>query len=141
VFNGLATGAIIGYVASTGSGGNILTFIVGHGSLELGAIILAGGAGLALGWSVVAPGDKTRLASLQAVARDVMTIVFGAAVMLVMAACLEGFWSASSLPSIVKRAFGATMFLVVLSYLILVGRRATKAEEESIDRLEGGRWT
>ena len=47
--NGLATGAIVGYVSSQGAGQNILTFIVGHSSFELGAIVIAGGAGMALG--------------------------------------------------------------------------------------------
>ena len=65
VENGLATGAIMGYVAAHGGGANILTFVVGHGSLELGAIVLAGGAGLSLGWSIVAPGELSRVASLQ----------------------------------------------------------------------------
>ena len=46
VQNGLSIGAILGYVASQGAGANIVTFIVGHGSLELGAIVLSGGAGL-----------------------------------------------------------------------------------------------
>src|SRR6202044_2808702 len=95
VANGLSTGAIMGYVASHGAGDNILTFVVGHGSLELGAIVLAGGGGLSLGWSIVAPGDKTRVASLQATARSVVIVMFGAAVMLFMAAAVEGFWSGS----------------------------------------------
>jgi uncharacterized membrane protein SpoIIM required for sporulation len=122
IFNGLFTGAVMGYITTQGAGGNILTFIVGHGSLELGAIVLAGAAGLALGWSIVSPGDKTRLAALQAVARDVISIVFGAAVMLFMAAGVEGFWSASSAPTIVKRCVGAGMFLIVVGYLTFVGR-------------------
>ena len=54
VHNGLATGAILGYVASQGAGGNILTFVMGHSTFELGAIIIAGGGGLSMGWSVVA---------------------------------------------------------------------------------------
>ncbi|MGH7296357.1 MAG: stage II sporulation protein M, partial [Polyangiaceae bacterium] len=96
VQNGLATGAIMGYVVAHGAGDNILTFIVGHGSLELGAIVLAGGAGMSLGWSIVSPGERTRVAALQATARSVVIIVFGAAVMLFMAAAVEGFWSSSS---------------------------------------------
>jgi uncharacterized membrane protein SpoIIM required for sporulation len=122
VFNGLAIGATLGYVASQGAGGNILTFIVGHGSLELGAIVLSGGAGLALGWSFVAPGEKTRTDSLQSVARDVLVIVCGAAVMLLGAAAIEAFWSASSVPAIVKRGVGATLFVLVCLYLALGGR-------------------
>ncbi len=122
VQNGLSIGAVLGYVASQGAGDNIVTFVVGHGSLELGAIVLAGGAGLAMGWSIVAPGEKTRTASLQAVARDVVVIVFGAAVMLLMAAGIEAFWSGSSALAIVKRSVGVAMFVSVLAYMIFVGR-------------------
>ena len=128
VQNGLSIGAILGYVSSQGAGGNILTFIVGHGSLELGAIVIAGGAGLAMGWSIVAPGEKTRLASLQAVSKDVITLVFGAAVMLLMAAGIEAFWSGSSVPSTVKRAVGITLFVLIWAYLILAGRTSKASQ-------------
>jgi uncharacterized membrane protein SpoIIM required for sporulation len=140
VENGLATGAIMGYVVAHGAGDSILTFIVGHGSLELGAIVLSGGAGLALGWSIVAPGDKTRVASLQAAARSVVFVVFGAAVMLFMAAAVEGFWSASPVPSIVKRVVGSAMFVVVLTYILVAGRGSDEAA--AVERAEGiDRWT
>jgi uncharacterized membrane protein SpoIIM required for sporulation len=122
VDNGLTIGATLGYVASQGAGHNIVTFIVGHGTLELGAIVIAGGAGLALGWSIVAPGSKTRLASVQHVANDIVAIVFGAALMLLMAAAVEGFWSGSSVPAAIKQAVGATLFVVVLGYLAFAGR-------------------
>jgi uncharacterized membrane protein SpoIIM required for sporulation len=120
--NGLATGAIFGYVASQGAGGNILTFVLGHSSFELGAIAIAGGAGLMLGWSFLAPGDKTRLAALEEAGKDAVVLVSGAAIMLFMAAAIEGFWSASAVPSAVKRVVGAVMFLVVALFLAVVGR-------------------
>ena len=122
VQNGLTIGAVFGYVASQGAGANILTFVVGHGSFELGAIVLAGGAGLALGWSFIAPGERTRVASLQAVAKDVLIIVAGAAVMLLFAAAIEAFWSGSSLPAATKRTVGAVFFVLVVLYLALGGR-------------------
>jgi uncharacterized membrane protein SpoIIM required for sporulation len=139
VENGLTTGAIMGYVAAQGAGGNIFTFIVGHGSLELGAIVLAGGAGLSIGWSVVAPGDQTRLASLQAASRSVTVVVLGAALMLFMAAAVEGFWSASSVPASLKRAVGGLMFLTVAAYILLAGRRSTEAQ--TLERQEAEPWT
>ena len=140
VENGLVTGAIMGYVTDNGAGDNILTFIVGHGSLELGAIVLAGGAGLSLGWSMIAPGDKTRVASLQATAQSVVVVVLGAAVMLFMAAAVEGFWSSSSLPSLVKRVVGALMFVLVLTYVVFAGRGSEAAA--AVERAErSGRWT
>jgi uncharacterized membrane protein SpoIIM required for sporulation len=120
--NGLVIGSVLGYVASQGAGDNIVTFIVGHGSFELGAIVLAGAAGMSMGWSMVAPGQKTRLKALQDTAKDVVVIVAGAAVMLLIAASLEAFWSGSSVPDVVKRTFGLIMFLLVVSYLTFVGR-------------------
>jgi uncharacterized membrane protein SpoIIM required for sporulation len=139
VENGLATGALMGYVAAHGAGDNILTFVVGHGSLELGVIVLAGGSGLALGWSIVAPGDMTRIASLQAAAKSVVVVVFGAAVMLFMAAAIEGFWSASSVPAGVKRAVGAAILTLVLAYMLLAGRGSKEAE--AFERMQEGPWT
>ncbi len=130
--NGLMTGAIVGYVAAHGAGDNILTFIVGHSSLELGAIVLAGAAGLSLGWSIVAPRERTRLQSLQRTAADVSTIVFGAAAMLLLAAAIEGFWSGSTVHVIVKRIVGGTLLLIVLAYISLAGRGPSE---------DSGRWT
>lgn len=137
VENGLATGAIFGYVTARGAGGNILTFIVGHGSLELGAIVLAGGAGLSLGWSVVSPGHRTRIASLQRSARSLVVVVLGAAAMLFCAAAIEGFWSASEAPPVVKRGVGVAMLLATTTYVALGGRRS--AEAEAIEREEDRR--
>jgi uncharacterized membrane protein SpoIIM required for sporulation len=140
VENGLATGAVVGYVAAHGAGGNIFTFIVGHSSLELGAIVLAGGAGLALGWSIVAPGDRTRAASLQHAAKSVVLVVFGAAVMLFLAAAVEGFWSGSNMPASVKRLVGGFLFAVVVAYVVLAGRGSTDAS--ALERAERDRpWT
>lgn len=128
VQNGLSIGAILGYVMSQGAGGNIVLFIVGHGTLELGAIVLAGGSGLSLGWSIVAPeGDLPRLASLQRRAREILVIVAGASVMLLMAAAIEAFWSGSGVPREVKMAVGGTLFVLVMLYICLAGRQASDA--------------
>lgn len=133
VQNGLSIGAILGYVASQGAGGNIGLFIVGHGSLELGAIVLAGGCGLSIGWSIVAPGELPRLASLQRCAREILVIIAGASVMLVMAAAIEAFWSASNVSREVKLAVGGALFVLVLMYILLAGR-AELADDEPLVR-------
>ncbi|MBL8612127.1 MAG: stage II sporulation protein M [Myxococcales bacterium] len=122
VQNGLTIGAILGYVIAQGAGDNILTFILGHGSFELGAIVIAGGAGMSMGWAIVAPGDKTRLASLQAVAKDLFVVVVGAALMLLVAAGIEAFWSPSAVPSGIKRAVGGGFFVLVVLYVLVAGR-------------------
>jgi uncharacterized membrane protein SpoIIM required for sporulation len=135
VENGLATGAIFGYVTAHGGGPNILTFVVGHSSLELGAIVLAGGAGLSLGWSIVSPAGRTRIASLQDAARSLVVVVLGAAVMLFCAAAIEGFWSASGAPTALKRAVGGVMFVAAVAYLVLGGRGSVEAE--ALERQDG----
>ncbi len=129
--NGLTIGAVMGYVTTQGAGDNILTFVVGHSSFELGAIVLSGAAGMSMGWSIVSPGRKTRLQSLQDTANDVVVIVAGAAVMLLIAAGLEGFWSGSSVPSGIKRAFGLTMLLLVMTYLGFAGRGQDKDKDKA----------
>lgn len=124
VQNGLSIGCILGYVASRGAGDNLLTFVVGHGALELGAIVVAGGGGLSLGWSIVAPGALSRAASVRREARELVVVVLGAAVMLLGAAAVEGFWSSSSAPDAVKRATGLGLAVLVATYFGLAGRRA-----------------
>ena len=131
VQNGISIGAILGYVISQGAGANILTFVFGHGTFELGAIVICGGAGLSLGWAIVAPGQRTRLASVQHVSRDLFVIVCGASVMLLIAAGLEAFWSPSSLPSSVKQIVGALFLVLVMSYLALAGRGGPARPEEA----------
>lgn len=130
VQNGLSIGAILGYVASQGAGGNIVIFIVGHGSLELGAIVLAGGSGLSIGWSLVAPGELPRLVSLQRRAREILVIVGGASVMLLMAAAIEAFWSGSSAPREVKLAVGSTLFVLVFAYVLFAGRERDATDDD-----------
>ena len=114
--------------------GEELVFIVGHGSLELGAIVLAGGSGLSIGWSIVAPGELPRLVSLQKRASEILVVVAGSAVMLVMAAAIEAFWSGSSAPQTVKVVVGSTLFLLVLAYVLFAGR-GTDSEEAISGRL------
>lgn len=129
VQNGLSIGATVGYVASHGAAKNIVSFMVGHGSLELGAIVIAGAAGLSMGWSIVSPGALTRLESLRRAARDVWTLVAGASLMLFSAAMIEAFWSASALPNVVKWCVGGLMFVSVMAYLVFAGRgQARRAE-------------
>lgn len=126
VMNGLFTGAIFGYVAAQGAGHNILTFVVSHSGLELGAIVIAGGAGMSLGWSMVVPGPFPRVIALQRAAKEIIVIVAGAAVMLLLAAGIEGFWSSSSLPDVVKHVFGAGMLLLLVAYFVFAGREVAR---------------
>ncbi len=122
VYNGLVTGAVLGHVMAEGHGANILTFICGHGPLELNAIVVSGAAGLQMGYALVSTGGRTRLASLGAAAPDLVAQIAGAALMLLGAAAIEGFWSPSSVPAPIKWGFSAVLTVCILAYLLLAGR-------------------
>jgi len=93
--NGTFGGGIAGYVASLGYGGTFFPFVATHSAFELTAIVLCGAGGLRIGQSVLLPGRLTRVAALELAARETSLIVFGAAVMLVIAAAIEAFWSSA----------------------------------------------
>jgi uncharacterized membrane protein SpoIIM required for sporulation len=95
VSNGAFMGAVAGYVANRGLSGTFFPFVATHSAFELTALVLCGAAGLRLGSAVLLPGRVSRLEAAQAAARDTSVIVFGAAVMLVIAAVLEAFWSSA----------------------------------------------
>lgn len=125
--NGLLLGAMTGYVTWAGHGGNLLRFVVGHTAWELTGLVVAGAGGLRLGWSIVAPGDRTRAASVRAAAPSVARLSIGAAVMLLVAASIEGFWSGQTHPDALKAAFGAAQVVLVLlwfSGILTRGRAA-----------------
>lgn len=122
LYNGLVTGAVVGHVIRTGGGPNILTFVAGHAPLELTAIVISGAAGLQMGRALIATGGLTRLGSLWAIRHALAAQVVGAALMLLGAAAIEGFWSPSSVPPPIKWAFGGVLFVLVVLYLALAGR-------------------
>lgn len=123
VYNGLTIGVVTGFVVAAGYGGNILTFMCGHAPFELTAILIAGGAGLQMGWALVDTGGRTRIGSLRQAAPEIARLVIGAAAMLVVAAAVEAFWSPSSLAPPIKWTAAAIFTVAVAGYLALAGRR------------------
>jgi uncharacterized membrane protein SpoIIM required for sporulation len=118
-WNGIYMGAIAGYVTSRGLGTTFFSFIVTHSAFELTAIALCGAAGLRVGRGVLFPGRMARLASMQIAASDTSPIVFGSAVMLVIAAAFEAFWSSATwvLPG-AKYACATACWMLVLLFFI-----------------------
>lgn len=137
VYNGLMIGTVAGLVTAAGHGRNLLTFISGHGAFELTAIAISGAAGMVIGHALVATGGLTRFGSLRRRAGDIARLVLGAAVMLLIAAMLEGFWSPSPAPPTAKLVVAGLLWVAVALYFIRVGRAGVRADEpprESIRR-------
>ncbi|MGJ7537303.1 MULTISPECIES: stage II sporulation protein M [Variovorax] len=136
VFNGVQIGAVGGYLIAAGHAENFCSFVITHSAFELTAIVLAGAAGLRLGYAWVAPGRYTRLESLRLAARHAVVIVYGVFGLLLLAAAIEAFWSSARwIAPAVKYGVGGACWVLVLAYLGWQGRpRATAATAKAEDR-------
>jgi len=121
--NGVIIGAVAGYLTQAGFGDTFWSFVAGHSSLELLAIVLSGAAGFKLGLAVIAPGNVSRKAALIAAAKPAVRIMYGAALMFFGAAFVEAFWSPlTEVPFNAKIAVGIAGWVVLLAYLGFAGR-------------------
>jgi uncharacterized membrane protein SpoIIM required for sporulation len=127
VFNGLFFGSILGYFSARGIAPWLLTFVAGHGVLELTAIFIAGGAGLVLARAIVAPGDLARADALALRGRLALRMVGAATGLLLLAGAIEGLLSASDATPVYK--VGVSLLSAVLLGLLAVSaRRAATAQ-------------
>lgn len=86
-----------------------------HGTLELSAIVIAGGAGFMLGNSILFPGTFTRFQSVQTAARKGIKIIIGLVPVFIVAAFLEGFVTRlTEMPMVAK----LMIILISLAYII-----------------------
>ncbi|MDX6727931.1 MAG: hypothetical protein QOK49_2736 [Baekduia sp.] len=93
IYNGVIFGSVLGVAAANGNLDQLLRLVVAHGVLELSCIVVAGAAGLRMGWALVDPGPLTRRAALATQARPAMAVVLGTAPWLVVAGLTEGYVS------------------------------------------------
>ena len=91
VFNGIMVGVFQYFFISKGLFLDSALTIWMHGTFEISAIIIAGGAGLVLGRGVVFPGTYTRMQSLRLSARAGIRIMVGVVMLLFFAAVIESF--------------------------------------------------
>lgn len=131
-FNGLHFGGVLGicYKIDAGFGNELLTFVVGHGVVEMSCIYLAGGAGMLIGYSMINPGNATRGEALKRNGLEAVRLAVGCALLLVLAGIIEGFLSPSALPSWVKIGTGVLTGVAMYAYLLFAGHE--DAARESI---------
>lgn len=89
--NGVMVGTFQYMFFARGLGWDSVLVIWIHGTLEISAIILAGGAGLILGNSILFPGTSKRLDSLKRGARDGLKLMIGLIPVFLTAAFFEGY--------------------------------------------------
>jgi uncharacterized membrane protein SpoIIM required for sporulation len=116
--NGMMLGVIGAACHQYGMSVALWSFVAGHGSLELPAIIIAGGAGFRLGYSMLFPGALRWKDSVARGGVEAAKLVSGIIPMLVIAGCLEGFFSPSQAPVWLKFTVGGMLFTLLLLWLL-----------------------
>ncbi|CAN7692838.1 stage II sporulation protein M [Pseudoduganella sp. LjRoot289] len=123
-FNGMHMGVIAGWLSKDPlTRTQFWSFVVTHSSFEMTGLVLAGLSGMRLGLGLIAPGRLSRRHALFAASRAMFPVIVGAALLTVLAAFVEAFWSASpAVPAAVKYAVGGACWAAVFAFFLLAGR-------------------
>jgi uncharacterized membrane protein SpoIIM required for sporulation len=126
--NGASIGAILALVYRAGYGNDLVSFMIGHGVIELSCIFLAGGAGLLIGSAFLIPGDLSRADALRVRGLDAIRLIAGCVPLLVVAGTIEGFISPAPINPAIKFGIAALTGVALYSYLLLVGREESSSQ-------------
>ena len=122
VINGASIGSVLALTYRAGYGHELLTFMAGHGVIELTCIFIAGGAGLLFGTALLFPGDLSRFDNLRLRGGEAIMLVIGCVPLLVVAGLIEGFISPAAIPAAMKFTIAAVTGVALYAYLLLAGR-------------------
>jgi len=134
-FNAGYLGIVTGHIINAGLAQTFFPFVIAHSAFEITAIIFSAYAGLLLGYSFFVTKGLTRGASVKKAGRDAFPIITGSAIMLVIAAVIEAFWSSKhTLPFMLRITIGISMWILTLLYLLFAGRKSAggKNNESSV---------
>ncbi|HTK55541.1 MAG TPA: stage II sporulation protein M, partial [Gemmatimonadales bacterium] len=118
ISNGASLGASFGHFVNVGAGHYLLSFILGHGVLELTAICIAAAAGLRLGLALWAPGDLTRGEAVALSGRLTLRMIGAAATLLVVAGTIEGLASATGASFAYRAGLASASAVFLVLYLV-----------------------
>jgi uncharacterized membrane protein SpoIIM required for sporulation len=125
--NGLMLGSFEYFFFSKNLGMASVLVIWIHGVLEISAIVIAGGAGIVLGNSLLFPKTYTRLISLKRGAKDGMKLVLGLVPIFIAAAFLESFVTRhSEMPMWLSASILAASLAFIIWYVIIYPNKLNK---------------
>jgi uncharacterized membrane protein SpoIIM required for sporulation len=125
-FNGLHFGVIAAWLSKDPVTREAFwSFVATHSSFEVTGLLLSAVAGMRLGWSLICPGRLSRRHALYATSQRMFPMIVGAALLTLLAAFFEAFWSADpNVPVAVKYGVAAVCWSSVVLFFALAGRRA-----------------
>jgi len=118
--NGLMLGSFEYLFVSKGLGIQSVLVVFIHGTLEISSLIIAGGAGLVFGNSIIFPKTYKRMTSFKKGALDGMKITIGILPIIVVAAIFESFVTRhTEMPIWLSISILAASLLFIVWYVIL----------------------
>ncbi len=131
--NGMLLGVVGAACHQYGMSLALWSFVAAHGSLELPSIIIAGGAGFRLGHAMLFPGALRWKDSVAQGGLEATRLVSGIIPLLIIAGCLEGFFSPSQAPVWLKFTVGGLLFTLLNLWLF----RAPQARQSTGSGIDG----
>ena len=122
-YNGAVLGAFLAIHQEKGLLLDLVGWLSIHGVTELAAIVIAAAGGLVLGLAVLFPGQATRAEALRRAGRDAVHLAVVAALMLLVAGILEGFFRQLVQDLGWRLAIGWGIGALWLAWFVLAGRR------------------
>ncbi|TFF36567.1 stage II sporulation protein M [Mucilaginibacter psychrotolerans] len=125
--NAIMLGSFQYFFIAKGLGLQSLLVIWIHGTLEISCIIIAGGAGLILGNSLIFPKTYSRIASLKKGAADGMKITLGILPIVALAAIFESFVTRhTEMPRWLSCGILLGSFLFIIGYTVIYPARLAR---------------
>jgi uncharacterized membrane protein SpoIIM required for sporulation len=128
-YNGVILGAVIFDYVRAGQSVFLMGWLLPHGVIEIPAILIAGEAGLLLGQALIGWNSAESVHQrLRSVTGSLVTLISGAALLLIWAGIVEAFFSQYHepiLPYQFKIVFGLLELLALLTFL---GKRSVPKE-------------
>ena len=134
-YNGVILGAVIFDYMAAGESLFLLGWLLPHGVIEIPAILMGGQAGLVFGHALIGWGTNDSLrVRLKKKISSIVTLVFGAAFLLIWAGIVEAFLSQFHYPVVpysAKIGFGVVELIILISFLRTSGRQKTTSRKSS----------
>jgi uncharacterized membrane protein SpoIIM required for sporulation len=134
-YNGVILGAVAVDYVRAGQTKFLLGWLMPHGVVEIPAILIAGQAGFLIALALIGWGRRAPMRDrLRAVMPDVVTLIFGVAVLLVWAGFIEAFLSQYHEPVIPyapKIGFGMVELVALCLFLGRSGAAAETGKDKS----------
>lgn len=124
VFNGMHMGVVGSWLSQDAvTRETFWSFVITHSSFEITGLLLSGLAGMRLGLSLIHPGHLSRRHAVFAASQRIFPVIVGAALLTVLAAFFEAFWSANANISANTKFFvGAVCWISVIGFFLFAGR-------------------